>query len=200
MQCYDHALTHNILCTTTNWTVSHPPADVSIFATSLYCILVNIHCISVPATTLTHVAFPWNRDFQLFCLFLCKTLRAITVYDISSLWRDIWEPSVHCLYLIVKVKFFSKPSTSIPWNLHYFIQVSVAARYRLKSTSQKYYSILLRCTRLNFSKLCYIAELTPEIRITCDLLQSEPLCAAHCLLRGFRGGWCDSRRVCRCRS
>jgi hypothetical protein len=44
--------------------------------------------------------------FQVFCLFCSKTLRAITVYDISSLWRDIWAPSVRCVYLIYKVNFF----------------------------------------------------------------------------------------------
>ncbi|XP_055380941.1 U-Asilidin(12)-Dg3b-like [Condylostylus longicornis] len=36
-------------------------------------------------------------------------------------------------------------------------------------------------------------------RATCDLLANEQLCAAHCLLKGFKGGWCDSRKVCNCR-
>lgn len=36
-------------------------------------------------------------------------------------------------------------------------------------------------------------------RATCDLFANEQLCAAHCIVRGFRGGWCDSRKVCNCR-
>ncbi|XP_055380985.1 U-Asilidin(12)-Dg3b-like [Condylostylus longicornis] len=36
-------------------------------------------------------------------------------------------------------------------------------------------------------------------RATCDLLANEQLCAAHCLAQGFKGGWCDSRKVCNCR-
>ncbi|CAG9809814.1 unnamed protein product [Chironomus riparius] len=36
-------------------------------------------------------------------------------------------------------------------------------------------------------------------RITCDILGSDAACATHCILKGFRGGWCDSRKVCNCR-
>nr|6PX8_A Chain A, Venom polypeptide [Dolopus genitalis] len=35
--------------------------------------------------------------------------------------------------------------------------------------------------------------------ITCDLIGNERLCVVHCLAKGFRGGWCDSRKVCNCR-
>lgn len=40
-------------------------------------------------------------------------------------------------------------------------------------------------------------------RATCDLLSgfgfADSACAAHCIGRGFKGGWCDNRKVCRCR-
>lgn len=42
-------------------------------------------------------------------------------------------------------------------------------------------------------------------RATCDLLAFSPFkdtaCAAHCigLRRGFRGGYCTSKKVCHCR-
>ncbi|XP_037938236.1 lucifensin-like [Teleopsis dalmanni] len=40
-------------------------------------------------------------------------------------------------------------------------------------------------------------------RATCDLLAptgyKETLCAAHCIVLGYRGGWCDSKAVCNCR-
>ncbi|CAG9853602.1 unnamed protein product [Phyllotreta striolata] len=44
-------------------------------------------------------------------------------------------------------------------------------------------------------------------RFTCDVLSVEAkgvklnhaACGVHCLLRGKTGGWCDGRRVCRCR-
>lgn len=36
-------------------------------------------------------------------------------------------------------------------------------------------------------------------RATCDLFQDERLCAAHCLLRGKTGGYCNSQKVCVCR-
>uniref|UniRef100_A0A7G3AGS4 Putative defensin 2 n=1 Tax=Lutzomyia longipalpis TaxID=7200 RepID=A0A7G3AGS4_LUTLO len=48
----------------------------------------------------------------------------------------------------------------------------------------------------------------PEIhsrqkRATCDLLSAfgvgHAACAAHCIGHGFRGGYCDSKAVCRCR-
>ncbi|KAI8118708.1 Phormicin [Lucilia cuprina] len=34
-------------------------------------------------------------------------------------------------------------------------------------------------------------------RATCDLLSA---CAAHCLLRGNRGGYCNGRAICVCRN
>lgn len=40
-------------------------------------------------------------------------------------------------------------------------------------------------------------------RATCDLLSgfgvNHSACSIHCVARGFRGGWCDSRAVCNCR-
>ena len=36
-------------------------------------------------------------------------------------------------------------------------------------------------------------------RATCDLFQNESLCAAHCLLRGRTGGYCNAKKVCVCR-
>ncbi|XP_070490591.1 U-Asilidin(12)-Dg3a [Chironomus tepperi] len=36
-------------------------------------------------------------------------------------------------------------------------------------------------------------------RLTCDILGSTPACAAHCIARGYRGGWCDGKSVCNCR-
>ncbi|XP_026327908.1 defensin-like [Hyposmocoma kahamanoa] len=39
-------------------------------------------------------------------------------------------------------------------------------------------------------------------RATCDLLSAfgaaDSACAAHCLVTGYRGGWCD-KGVCHCR-
>ncbi|KAL7016798.1 hypothetical protein ACKWTF_010139 [Chironomus riparius] len=37
-------------------------------------------------------------------------------------------------------------------------------------------------------------------RVTCDIFGSDAACAIHCILKGFRGGWCDSRKVCNCRN
>nr|A0A3G5BIB4.1 RecName: Full=U-Asilidin(12)-Dg3a; Flags: Precursor [Dolopus genitalis]AYV99523.1 venom polypeptide [Dolopus genitalis] len=42
-------------------------------------------------------------------------------------------------------------------------------------------------------------EIDMEPRITCDLIGNERLCVLHCLAKGFRGGWCDGRKVCNCR-
>nr|CAM92111.1 hypothetical protein [Eristalis tenax] len=40
-------------------------------------------------------------------------------------------------------------------------------------------------------------------RATCDLLSflnvKDAACAAHCLAKGYRGGYCDGRKVCNCR-
>nr|B3EWY5.1 RecName: Full=Lucifensin; AltName: Full=Lucifensin II [Lucilia cuprina] len=39
---------------------------------------------------------------------------------------------------------------------------------------------------------------------TCDLLSGTGIkhsaCAAHCLLRGNRGGYCNGRAICVCRN
>ena len=138
--------------------------------------------------------------FPLFCLFSSKILSAITAYYIYSLCRIIWAPSVTCLNLIFKNKFhFRNLRPQFPQNLPLFIPVSVAARYRRKLASWKDNSVFLRCTSLYSSKLCSIAEPVPENRIFCDLLGSEALCAAHCKLYGYAGGYCDDIKVCRCR-
>nr|AHH35100.1 defensin-like peptide 4 precursor [Hermetia illucens]BDU59536.1 defensin-like peptide 4 precursor [Hermetia illucens] len=51
--------------------------------------------------------------------------------------------------------------------------------------------------------LVAIPEHTREKRATCDLLSpfkvGHAACAAHCIARGKRGGWCDKRAVCNCR-
>ncbi|XP_037805411.1 phormicin-like [Lucilia sericata] len=53
-----------------------------------------------------------------------------------------------------------------------------------------------------------IAAIEPELhgrykRATCDLLSatgfSGTACAAHCLLIGHRGGYCNTKSVCVCR-
>ncbi|KAJ6636553.1 U-Asilidin(12)-Dg3b [Pseudolycoriella hygida] len=43
------------------------------------------------------------------------------------------------------------------------------------------------------------SEFGDASRVTCDLFASEPLCAAHCLLIGYSGGYCNSQKVCTCR-
>lgn len=42
-------------------------------------------------------------------------------------------------------------------------------------------------------------EAVPSVRISCDVLGNEVLCALHCISRGFRGGYCNSKKVCVCR-
>ncbi|XP_013119114.1 phormicin-like [Stomoxys calcitrans] len=53
-----------------------------------------------------------------------------------------------------------------------------------------------------------LKQLEPEVharykRATCDLLSgtgvNHSACAAHCVLRGNRGGYCNSKAVCVCR-
>nr|P10891.2 RecName: Full=Phormicin; AltName: Full=Insect defensin A/B; Flags: Precursor [Protophormia terraenovae]CAA39152.1 defensin A [Protophormia terraenovae] len=54
-----------------------------------------------------------------------------------------------------------------------------------------------------------LKEIEPELhgrykRATCDLLSGTGInhsaCAAHCLLRGNRGGYCNGKGVCVCRN
>ncbi|XP_050326411.1 sapecin-like [Bactrocera neohumeralis] len=49
-----------------------------------------------------------------------------------------------------------------------------------------------------------LSVLTRQKRATCDLLSGfgikHSACAAHCLLRGNRGGYCNGRGVCECRN
>ncbi|XP_061400764.1 defensin Lucifensin-like [Musca vetustissima] len=54
-----------------------------------------------------------------------------------------------------------------------------------------------------------LKQLEPELhnrykRATCDLFSglgvNHSACAAHCLLRGNRGGYCNGRGVCVCRN
>ena len=43
----------------------------------------------------------------------------------------------------------------------------------------------------------------PQSRVTCDLFSmfgvADTACAAHCLGMGYRGGYCNSMKVCVCR-
>ncbi|XP_077277632.1 U-Asilidin(12)-Dg3b-like [Temnothorax americanus] len=48
-------------------------------------------------------------------------------------------------------------------------------------------------------KVTPVEERHPELAFTCDILNSKFACASHCILKGYRGGWCDSRSVCNCR-
>jgi len=43
------------------------------------------------------------------------------------------------------------------------------------------------------------APLVRNKRLTCDIIGSTQLCAAHCIAKGYRGGWCDGQSVCNCR-
>lgn len=49
-----------------------------------------------------------------------------------------------------------------------------------------------------------LSELIRQKRATCDLLSGfgikHSACAAHCLLRGNRGGYCNGRGICECRN
>jgi len=96
-----------------------------------------------------------------------------------------------------KLSFIFENFNLIPWNIHFFIQVSVAARYRLKTVSQKDKPMLLRCKSLHSFKICYIAELLPESRVTCLPPANNRICNARCRDRGFRSGECD-KFICRC--
>ncbi|XP_031631873.1 defensin [Contarinia nasturtii] len=40
----------------------------------------------------------------------------------------------------------------------------------------------------------------PETRITCDIMGSDAYCAALCIIKGFKGGYCNSQKVCVCRN
>lgn len=42
-------------------------------------------------------------------------------------------------------------------------------------------------------------EILKDPKVTCDILGSDAACAAHCIALGYRGGYCDSQKVCRCR-
>jgi hypothetical protein len=67
---------------------------------------------------------------------------------------------------------------------------------------------ILLCGRvLVHYKDLFFVELLPQPRVTCDLLSIEiagiavnnAACAAHCILKGYAGGYCDGKGVCRCR-
>lgn len=60
-----------------------------------------------------------------------------------------------------------------------------------------------------FDGLEALKQVEPELhgrykRATCDLLSgtgvNHSACAAHCLLRGNRGGYCNDKAVCVCRN
>jgi len=48
----------------------------------------------------------------------------------------------------------------------------------------------------------------PQLRITCDVFSfqlagfstGDSFCAARCLYLGYRGGYCNSQKVCTCRN
>ncbi|XP_055306390.1 U-Asilidin(12)-Dg3b-like [Sitodiplosis mosellana] len=40
----------------------------------------------------------------------------------------------------------------------------------------------------------------PQQYITCDIIGSNALCAVHCIGRGFKGGYCNDKKVCVCRN
>ncbi|XP_055371531.1 U-Asilidin(12)-Dg3b-like [Condylostylus longicornis] len=45
-------------------------------------------------------------------------------------------------------------------------------------------------------------DMVIQPRVTCDIIGGEwgdRACAAHCIAKGYRGGWCDDRKVCNCR-
>nr|AWH62997.1 defensin [Perna viridis] len=59
--------------------------------------------------------------------------------------------------------------------------------------------ILVACLVLTLSG----SEAAPQRRATCDLFSifgvGDSACAAHCLVLGHRGGYCNSQSVCICR-
>ncbi|XP_022224362.1 defensin [Drosophila obscura] len=48
-----------------------------------------------------------------------------------------------------------------------------------------------------------VTEHSRQKRATCDLLSKwnvkHTACAAHCLAKGFKGGYCNGKAVCNCR-
>ena len=138
--------------------------------------------------------FPEIDIFLLFCLFWSNILHAITSYGISSLWRDIWAPSVHCLKLIFKDHFyFRKLQPQFPKNCLFYTG-QFAARYRLKSIRQKDKSIVLRWTSAHSLKICYIAELFPASRVPCS---NDKFCMTYCKNGWWYAGHCIGG-VCVC--
>lgn len=57
---------------------------------------------------------------------------------------------------------------------------------------------------MNLDEVVNPASLIRSKRATCDLLSGfgvdHSACAAHCILRGKKGGYCSSTRVCNCRN
>ncbi|CAG9809815.1 unnamed protein product [Chironomus riparius] len=37
-------------------------------------------------------------------------------------------------------------------------------------------------------------------RVTCDIFMSNPLCAIHCIAKGYKGGYCNNKLICICRN
>ena len=107
---------HNIVCITTNWTVSYPVVNVCMFATFLYRILLNIHCISVPCYNTNQCRFTLKSRFSSYFVYF-----KIKYYMEYNLWY-IFNMKGHMSTISPLAKLdlqslFSKPSTSILCNL-----------------------------------------------------------------------------------
>ncbi|XP_077277626.1 defensin-like [Temnothorax americanus] len=48
-------------------------------------------------------------------------------------------------------------------------------------------------------KMTPVEERHPELAFTCDKLNSKFACITHCIIKGYRTGWCDKNGVCNCR-
>lgn len=36
-------------------------------------------------------------------------------------------------------------------------------------------------------------------RVTCDIIGSDRMCAVRCIAMGYRGGFCNAKKICECR-
>nr|AEK78067.1 defensin [Ruditapes philippinarum]APY18897.1 defensin [Ruditapes philippinarum] len=60
-----------------------------------------------------------------------------------------------------------------------------------------------------FAKACFVlffvcimvgsASANPQKRLTCEF-GGVQACAAHCILLGYTGGWCDGHNYCHCKT
>jgi hypothetical protein len=85
----------------------------------------------------------------------------------------MWARTIHSLKFILIIKvYFRHLQPQFPENCLFF-QDSVAATNRLESVNHNDTTVLLCCTSARSSKLCCIAELLRERRVTCDVLSFE---------------------------